>query len=100
MNSLEEALNSLKVNHKDKDAKIIGLELKLDEMEKKQNNEKQVKDKKIKELESVIKNKLKQTQTEDEYICSECDSMFKTKNGLKTQKVRKHTQIKNVQYPV
>ena len=74
--------------------------MKLDELEKKQMNDKQAKDKKIKELETVIKRKLKQTQTDAEYKCSECVSVFKTKNGLKTHKVRMHTQVKNVQYPV
>ena len=100
MNSLEEAFSNLKVNLKDNHSKTIGLEMKLDEVENKQKNDKHVKDKKLKELESVIKQKQKQAQAEDEYKCSECDSVFKTKNGLKTHKVRMHTQTKNVQYPL
>ena len=50
-NFLEEAFSSLEVNLKDKNAKVIGLEMKLDELEKKQKSDKQVKDKKIKKLE-------------------------------------------------
>ena len=97
---IEDTFSSFKDDLKNKNSEIKSLELKLDEQEKKHKNDKQVKDKKLKELESVIKQKQKQAQADDEYKCSECDSVFKTKNGLKTHKVRMHTQTKNVQYPL
>ena len=99
MNELEEVLSSFKKDVKDKNAKLSGLELKLDELEKKQKNDKQLKDKKIKDLENAIKQKFLQEQSDD-FKCSECDFVAKTKTGLKTHKVRIHTKTNKLQYPV
>ena len=74
------------------------LELRLDELEKKHKNDKQIKDKKIKDLENVIKKKSIQEQPED-FRCSECDFVAKTKSGLKTHKARIHTKTNALQYP-
>ena len=99
INELEALLGNLKDDLKDKNAKIVGLELRLDELEKKQQNDKQSKDKKIKDLENLIKKKPKKEESQD-FKCSECEFVAKTKSGLKTHKVRIHTKTNSLQYPV
>ena len=97
---IEDDFSSFKDDFKGKNSEIKGLEMKLDELEKKHKSEKQVKDKKIKELEMVLKNKTKQERVVEDFKCSECDFMSKTKSGLKIHKVRIHTKTKNLPYPV
>ena len=85
---------------KDLEAKkshIHGLEIRLDELEKKFKSEKLAKDKKIKELENLVKNKGKRDQ--DSFKCSECEFVSKSKNGLKTHKAKMHTKTKESEYP-
>ena len=66
INELEGLLGNLEDDLKDKNAKIVGLGLRLDELEKKQQNDKQSKDKKIKDLENLIKKKPKKEESQDE----------------------------------
>ena len=53
-------------------AKITGLELRLEELEKKFSNEKKSKDKKIKDLENLIKMK-NEKALKDIFKCEYCD---------------------------
>ena len=96
----EEDFISFKEDLKNKNSKINGFELKLDEIEKKHKSDKQVKDRKIKELEMVLKNKTKQEHIVEDFKCTECDFISKTKSGLKIHKVRIHTKTNNLPYPV
>ena len=85
---------------KDLEAKkshILGLEIRLDELEKKYKSEKLTKDKKIKELEILVKNKGKRDQ--DSFKCSDCEFVSKSRNGLKTHKAKMHTKTKESEYP-
>ena len=80
-----------------KQSHILGLEIRLDELEKKYKSEKLAKDKKIKELENLVKNKGKRDP--DSFKCSECEFVSKSKNGLKTHKAKMHTKTKESEYP-
>ena len=40
----------------------------------------------------------KKSESED-FKCSECDFVLKSKNGLKTHKARMHTKTKSLEYP-
>ena len=100
VNELENSIVSMQNELIGKDSIISGLELRLDELEKKQKNYQQIKDKKIKDLENVIKKKSIQEQSHEDFRCSKCDFVSKTKNGLKTHKARMHTKINVLQYPV
>ena len=91
-----------KVDHQRKDldtknSQILGLEMKLDELEKKYKSDKLAKDKKIKELENIVKNKGKRDQ--ESFKCSDCEFVSKSKNGLKTHKAKMHTKTKESEYP-
>ena len=58
-----------------------------------------MKDKKIKDLENLIKKKSIQEPIPEDFRCSECDFVAKTKSGLKTHKARIHTKTNKLQYP-
>ena len=58
-----------------------------------------MKDKKIKDLENLIKKKSIQEPIPEDFRCSECDFVAKTKSGLKTHKARIHTKTNVLQYP-
>ena len=97
---IEDVFNNFKEDIKDKNSKISGLELKLDELEKKQKSEKQARDKKLKDIDMAMKNKTKQDKIVEDFKCSECEFVSKTRSGLRTHKVRIHSKTKNLQYPV
>ena len=72
--------------------KIAELEIRLDEVEKKQKNEKLARERKIKDLESTIKGmNTKKKEACETFQCSECGFESKSRNGLKTHKARMHT---------
>ena len=74
--------------------------MQLDELEKKQKSDKQVRYKKIKDIERNIKCKTKQEHSDGNFKCSECEFFLKTKSSCKVHKVRIQTKTKNLQYPV
>ena len=74
--------------------------MQLDELEKKQKSDKQVRYKKIKDIERNIKCKTKQEHSDGNFKCSECEFVLKTKSSCKVHKVRIQTKTKNLQYPV
>ena len=61
---------------------------------------KKIKDKKIKDLELSIKKKSVQKESPEDFRCSDCEFVSKTKRGLKTHKARIHTETTALQYPV
>ena len=85
----------------EKDTQISGLEIRLDELENKFKEEKKGKDRKIKELESLLKNNQnKKTKMPENFKCSECDYETTTMKGMKTHKTRKHTKTSKLKYPI
>ena len=60
---------------------------------------KKIKDKKIKDLELSIKKKSVQKESPEDFRCSDCEVVSKTKRGLKTHKARIHTKTNVLQYP-
>ena len=100
LNALENLYGTLENDLKDKNSKICGLELKLEDLEEKQKSDKQIKDKKIKDLELSIKKKSIQEESPEDFNCPDCEFVSKTKRGLKTHKARIHTKTNALQYPV
>ena len=80
-------------------SKITGLELRLEELEKKYSNEKKSKDKKIKDLENLIKMK-NEKALKDIFKCEYCDFETPSERGLNVHIKRKHTNLKADKYPV
>ena len=73
--------------------------MRLEELEKKFREEKKASDKKIKELETTVKNHQKKKIRPESLICSVCDFEAATKQGLKTHIKRKHTEIEKETFP-
>ena len=84
----------------EKNEQISSLELRLDDMERKIKSEKQAKDKKIKDLENIIKTKSCTDKEVDVFKCSECEFESKSRGGLKTHKARMHTKRKDLKFPI
>ena len=80
-------------------AKLTSLELKLEEFERKFSNDKKSKDRKIKELENLIKIKNEKV-LKDIFKCDHCDFETPSERGLNVHIKRIHTNMKSVKYPV
>ena len=83
---LEENL-SIKEDLKEKDAKINGLEIKLDELEKSKQKYKKQHEKKIKEIENQCKQKMSKERIPElpekkDIQCNKCDYTTTSRQGL------------------
>ena len=93
--TFENKMDNQRKDLEEKNAKISELEIRLDEVEKKQKNEKLARERKIKDLESTIKGmNTKKKEACETFQCSECGFESKSRNGLKTHKARMHTTTK------
>ena len=95
----ENMMNNQRKDLEEKNAQILSFELRLDDMEKKFKKEKQTRDKKIKDLENIIKSKPCKEEKVDIFKCSECEFESKSRGGLKTHKARMHTKTKDLKFP-
>ena len=68
---IEGVRRSYKEDLNDENSKISILEMQLEELEKRQKSDKQVRDKKIKDIEMNIKRKTKQQHSEGNFKCLE-----------------------------
>ena len=96
---LERIIETQRKHIEENNAKIASLELRLDEFEKKSSNEKKSKDKKIKELENLIKSK-NEKEVKAHFKCEYCDFETPSERGLNVHIKRKHTNMKADKYPV
>ena len=84
-----------------KNAKIADLEIRLEEVKKKEKNEKQIRERKMKDLENTIKGMTKEESNSTEnFQCSECEFASKSQNGVKTHKARMHTKTEKLKNPI
>ena len=107
--SVEKVINenlTIKEDLKDKDAKINGLEIKLEESEKAQQKHKKHFEKKLKEIENLCKQKmgkekmLENSLPEKKNIqCNKCDYTTTTRQGLKIHNSKVHSKIDFVTFP-
>ena len=101
--NFEKMLENQRKELDEKNASILSLELRLDDLEKKYVDEKKNKDKKIKELENAVRIKVndeKVTETKKPvFKCSDCKFETCSKRGLNVHIRRKHTNLKDEQYP-
>ena len=71
----------------------------MEELEKKFANEKKCKDRKIKDLENIIKSKNEKVMKEN-FKCEYCDFQTPSERGLNVHIKRKHTNLNTEKYPV
>ena len=83
----------------EKSAQIACLELKLEELEKKFTNEKKAKDKKVKDIEKLLRNNTTKSY-KDNFKCEHCDYETSSERGLNIHIKRKHTNLDTNNYPV
>ena len=95
----ENQLGNLKQDMEDKIAQVNSLDMRVEELEKENRAQKKQHEKKIKELENLLKNKCKKETKAEVFKCSDCEFEAKTKGGLKTHIARVHTKTKNLEYP-
>ena len=99
---LESMENKIEVQRKqieEKKSEIASLELRMEELEKKFANEKKCKDRKIKDLENIIKSKNEKVMKEN-FKCEYCDFQTPSERGLNVHIKRKHTNLNAEKYPV
>ena len=96
---MESIIETQRKQIKENDAKIASLELRLDECEKKLLNEKKTHDRKMKDLENLIKSKKEKVKKEN-FKCEYCDFETSSERGLNVHIKRKHTDMKADKYPV
>ena len=97
--SMESIIETQKKQMEENNAIIASLELRVDELEKKFSNEKKYKDKKIKDLENLLKAKNEKT-IKDNFKCEYCDFQTPSERGLNVHMKRKHTNMKADEFPV
>ena len=95
----ENQVQNLKKDLENKNAQLNSLDIRVEELEKENKAQKKQQDKKLKELETLFKNKSKKETNAEVFKCSDCEFEAKTKGGLKTHMARVHTKTKNLQYP-
>ena len=101
IDTFEKQMNNMRKELEAKNAQIAGLELRMDDVNKKHLDEKKQKEKKIKELENMLKKQDKEKiQNEvEQFKCTQCDFVTTSNKGLKTHVKRKHTEITSDKYP-
>ena len=95
----ENQIQNLKKDLENKNAQLNSLDIRVEELEKENKAQKKQQDKKLKELETLFKNKSKKETNAEVFKCSDCEFEAKTKGGLKTHMARVHTKNKSLQYP-
>lgn len=105
-NTLDESqINVLKKDVETKNAQIVGLELRLGEIEKGHQAFKKHQEKKMKELENVTKQKAggyvaeANVYKENNFKCRECDFTTSSRPGLKIHKSKTHSKINFEEFP-
>ena len=85
----------------EKNAQISGLELRLSELEKKYLDNKKNSERKMKELENTLKNKINDEKVDDKPVfkCKDCNFDTCSKRGLLIHIKRMHTNLKDEKYP-
>ena len=78
--------------------KIAGLELRVEEFEKKILNDKKSKERKIKDLENFLKGKTENAM-KDQFKCEYCDFQTPSERGLNVHIKRKHTDMRADKHP-
>ena len=99
MDNFEKMLNNQRKDLEEKNAQISSLEMRLNELEKKHADEKKSKDIKIKDLENALKSKTNDEKEEEVFKCTECKFETVSKKGLSIHIKRKHTNLKDQNYP-
>ena len=107
----EKQFDSLKKQLNDKDAQINGLEIKLEELDKAQQKHKKQYEKKIKDMENTIKQKIVKEKTpenifpesifpeEKKIKCNKCDFSTTYRLGLKIHNTKAHSKVDFVALP-
>ena len=105
-NTLDESqINVLKKDVETKNAQIVGLELRLGEIEKGHQAFKKHQEKKMKELENITKQKAggvvaeANVYKENNFKCRECDFTTSSRPGLKIHKSKTHSKINFEEFP-
>ena len=102
---LEKLFSTFKKDQEDKDSKINGFDMRLDELEKDHQKQKKQSEKKIKELEAshkqaTSKDKVSQPKmSAEEIICSMCDFTTTSKQVLKIYNSKVHSKIDFASFP-
>ena len=78
--------------------KIAGMELRVEEFEKKILNDKKSKERKIKDLENFLKGKTENAM-KDQFKCEYCDFQTPSERGLNVHIKRKHTDMRADKHP-
>ena len=71
----------------------------MDDLSKKHIEEKKQRDKKIKDLENMLKNHPKKQKVTEKLKCSECEYETTTKRTLNAHIAKKHTNLSKFKYP-
>ena len=102
MQRFEKKLDNHRKELEVKNSQIATLEIRLDELEKKFVDEKKNKEKKIKELEILLKSKSSGEKIEEKeqkaFKCKECDFETVSQRGLLIHIKRKHTNFRYENY--
>ena len=91
LENMEIKLENQRKEIEEKNSKIASLEIRLDELEKKFLNEKKAKERKIKDLENIVKSK-GEKQNKENFRCEKCDYETPSERGLNIHIKRKHTK--------
>ena len=101
MDNFEKQIKTMQKALEEKDSSISELKKRLEHFEKKITNEKNAKDKvidkKIKDLEELIKKQSKKKG--EQFSCTSCEFKTTSSQGLKTHIKRKHTKLNEEIYP-
>ena len=99
-------INNLKKDLKAQNAKINGLEIRLEEVEKGHQSQRKQQEKRIKELENICKQKTRkekysetQIPEEQQIKCNKCDYTTTSRQGLKIHCTKVHSKIDLGEFP-
>ena len=83
---------------KAKNSQIAALNVSMDDLSKKHLEERKQEEKKIKELENMLKTHPKKQKITEKLKSSECDYESTTKRGLTAHITKKHTNLRKLKY--
>ena len=105
----DKQIDSLKKHIEVKDAQINGLEIKLEELDKAQQKQKKHFEKKLKDIENTLKQKLVKEKTPasifpesifpEKIKCNKCDYTTTSRQGLKIHTTKSHSKVDFVAFP-